>query len=213
MILVFAIGLANAELLRVGPGENSLWVISSNSSETVLQYRISNFERQRVDINGEAYNRIRLPKEGISQDKGMPELPVYNRSIIIDGISRMKLEVYDLEYLEMKLPVAPSKGVITRDINPETVPYTFAPVYGESGFYPQQIAKLSEPYILRDFRGITIQTAPFAYDPQPLLRRRWQRSKLLAGRRERYVSRYLYRKILCRDYCSSNRSGKQSYRL
>lgn len=166
MILVFAIGLANAELLRVGPGENSLWVISSNSSETVLQYRISNFERQRVDINGEAYNRIRLPKEGISQDKGMPELPVYNRSIIIDGISRMKLEVYDLEYLEMKLPVAPSKGVITRDINPETVPYTFAPVYGESGFYPQQIAKLSEPYILRDFRGITIQTAPFAYDPQ-----------------------------------------------
>jgi hypothetical protein len=73
MILVFAIGLANAEVLRVGREKTPLGAEFEQYRDS-LQYRISNFERQRIEINGEEWNRIRLPKEGISLDKGMPEL-------------------------------------------------------------------------------------------------------------------------------------------
>ncbi|GAB1365974.1 hypothetical protein MASR1M36_08450 [Candidatus Cloacimonadaceae bacterium] len=172
MILLLLLGLGlQAELVQLGSGENTLSVLSSSESETVMQFNINQFEKQQIEINGSAWYQIRLPKEGITQDKGFPELPVFNRSIIISNSARMKLEVFDLQYQDFSLNVAPSKGVITRDINPASVPYTFDNVYLSSGFYPEQMAGLSMPYILRDFRGITIKTTPFAYNPEKQLLR------------------------------------------
>jgi len=163
MLLVF--GLA-AETTTLGGGSNSVTVLSSSGSETVLQYQIGRFEQTRVQIGGEDWYHINLPKEGITQDKGAPQLPVFNRSIIIDPTARMRLELLDAQYQDFPVAVAPSKGVITRDIDPDTVPYSFGDVYQRDGFYPQNVAELSEPYIMRDFRGIVVQTTPFAYNPK-----------------------------------------------
>ncbi|PKN72043.1 MAG: gingipain R, partial [Candidatus Cloacimonetes bacterium HGW-Cloacimonetes-3] len=164
-LALFAAFALSAETVTLGTGDNSLSVVSSSTTETILQYRVNSFEKEAVQINGAEWYHIRLPKEGITQDKGMPELPVFNRSIIIDNNAFMKLEMYDLEYQDIKLPVAPSKGVITRNIDPKTVPYTFDKVYLSGNFYPEAVADLSQPYILRDFRGITIKTTPFSYNP------------------------------------------------
>ncbi|MCB5285046.1 MAG: C25 family cysteine peptidase [Candidatus Cloacimonetes bacterium] len=163
MLLVF--GLA-AETTTLGGGSNSVTVLSSSGSETVLQYQIGRFEQTRVQIGGEDWYHINLPKEGITQDKGAPQLPVFNRSIIIDPTARMRLELSDVQYQDFPVAVAPSKGVITRDIDPATVPYSFGDVYQRDEFYPQNVAELSEPYIMRDFRGIVVQTTPFAYNPK-----------------------------------------------
>ena len=89
MLLVF--GLA-AETTTLGGGSNSVTVLSSSGSETVLQYQIGRFEQTRVQIGGEDWYHINLPKEGITQDKGAPQLPVFNRSIIIDPTARMRLD-------------------------------------------------------------------------------------------------------------------------
>ena len=154
-----------AETVTLGSESNALNVLHSSDNETVLQYKIGTFEKESVQIDGEKWFHVSLPKEGHSQDKGFPQLPVFNRSIVIPGSSAMHLEVYDIQYEDITLPIAPSKGVITRDINPATVPYTFDNIYKSEDFYPTDIASLSEPYIMRDFRGITIQTNPFAYQP------------------------------------------------
>ena len=156
-------GILSAQAALVSGGKNSIEVLYSNAEETVLQYKIGDFERRAIEIEGKSWYHIALPKEGHSQERGMPELPVLNRSIIIDNNAHIRLEVYDIEYTDLRLPVAPSKGIIYRDTNPDTVPYTFDAIYQESSFYPSEIATLSEPYILRDFRGITIKTNPFAY--------------------------------------------------
>jgi len=165
-LLILSISVFATEAIKLSNGDNSIQVISSTDTETLLQYNISYFETNKVTINGSEWTHINLPKEGITQDKGFPQLPVFNRSIVIDNYARMKLEVYDVQYKEIKLNVAPSKGVITRNINPDTVPYTFNEIYQGKEFYPAQIAELSEPYILRDFRGITVKTTPFAYNPE-----------------------------------------------
>ncbi len=162
--LVLIVSAVFAEIVSFGSGDNTINVIASSEMETVLQYNISNFEQSKVIINGADWYQIRLPKEGITQDKGNPELPVFNRSIIINNSALMHLQVSDVQYQDFQLAVAPSKGVITRNINPATIPYTFGKVYQDKNFYPSEIAELSEPYILRDFRGITIKTVPFAYN-------------------------------------------------
>jgi hypothetical protein len=65
----------------------------------------------------------------------------------------------------MALHVAPSKGNLTRDIDPDSVPYTFADFYQSTGSYPLETAYLTEPFILRDYRGITVRFQPFVYYP------------------------------------------------
>ncbi|HQQ68344.1 MAG TPA: C25 family cysteine peptidase, partial [Candidatus Cloacimonadota bacterium] len=129
----------------------------------VLQYHISTLEAEQIQIGGQTWHHIFLQEEGHLQLKGEPQLPVINRSIIIGNNAKMKLEVFDVEYTDLKLAIAPSKGVITRDIDPQTVPYEFGATYLSGSVYPSKIATLSDPYILRDFRGITVQTTPFAY--------------------------------------------------
>lgn len=165
LLALIIVGTLFAERISLGSESNSLQVLQSSAQETVLQYQIQHFDTKEVQIRGSSWYHISLPKEGVTQDKGLPELPVFNRSITIDGMARMKLEIFDIEYTDIKLAIAPSKGVITRNIDPATVPYEFDPVYQGNRFYPEKIATLSEPYILRDFRGITIKTTPFAYRP------------------------------------------------
>jgi agmatine/peptidylarginine deiminase len=164
-LFILSVTLLMSQTIRLNNGDNSISVLSSSETETILQYDINHFEQTKVEINGSEYYHINLPKEGITQAKGMPELPVFNRSIIISNTARMNYEVYDVRYVDMQIPVAPSKGVITRDQNPAEIPYVFDRVYQEKNFYPANIAELSDPYIMRDFRGVTVRTVPFAYNP------------------------------------------------
>ncbi|MCB5268414.1 MAG: agmatine deiminase, partial [Candidatus Cloacimonetes bacterium] len=164
MLLILVLSLC-AERISLGDETNSLILLSNSDHETILEYRINQFDTSEVKIKGQTWHHISLPGEGFTQDKALPQLPVFNRSIIIDNSARMNLEVFDVQFTDLKLAVAPSKGVITRDVNPDSVPYEFSNVYLSNSFYPNELATLSDPYILRDFRGITVQTTPFAYKP------------------------------------------------
>lgn len=164
-LLVGSVHLLLGETVQINKSSNSVEVLASSEAETILQFRIGSFDTEPVSIAGAVWQHISLPGEGITQDKGYPQLPVFNRSIIIGNEARVELQLYDLQYTDLEMAVAPSKGVITRDIDPASVPYTFDSVYQQEGFYPAQTATLSEPYILRDLRGITVQTYPFAYNP------------------------------------------------
>ena len=155
-----------AETVLTGAGTNTAEVLSSTASETIIQYRIGKYEKTPVKIDDSVWYQINMAKEGKLLEAGHPDLPVFNRSIIIDDQALMKLEVYDVEYMDAVLPVAPSKGNLYRNVNPDDVPWTFDSVYSKSEFWPGEIASLGEPYILRDYRGIVIQTSPFAYNPK-----------------------------------------------
>ncbi|HRV10149.1 MAG TPA: C25 family cysteine peptidase [Candidatus Cloacimonas sp.] len=163
VLLLLSINL-KAELVTAGNGKNEVTLLEDNETETILQYRIAEFEKTKISLEGEDWYHIKLPKEGITQDKGFPELPVLNRSIIIPDQALMAIRVFEVEFTDYQLRILPSKGVITRDINPDEVPYPFNDIYKNNCFYPKDIATLSEPYILRDFRGITILANPFAYN-------------------------------------------------
>ncbi len=170
LLLIIALITATINVFATGNfnlngGDTGYRILSSDEHETRIEYVIGSYHKAPVLIDGIEYFHVSLAKEGISQDKGKPQLPVYNRSVIIPNSSRMEVEVYDIQYTDIQILVAPSKGVITRDINPADVPYSFSDIYRENMFYPGNIVTLSEPYIMRDYRGITIQTNPMAYNP------------------------------------------------
>ncbi|SDC04012.1 C25 family cysteine peptidase [Williamwhitmania taraxaci] len=100
------------------------------------------------------------------QEKGAPDLPKYTRSVIIPDNAKMVMEVIPGEFEEFtNVLVAPSKGVITRDKDPQQIPFTFGKEYTENKFYPEELATLASPYIIRDFRGQAISFNPIQYNP------------------------------------------------
>ena len=104
---------------------------------------------------------------GVSMLKeGAPDLPVFTTSIQIPDLAKMQLEVISSEYIDVSVEsVIPSRGNITRDININLVPFKKGLTYDKNSFYPDNIAFLRSPYIIRTKRGQTVVFQPFQYNP------------------------------------------------
>jgi len=163
-LLMLVTSISFAEVITINDDQFSVNVLSSSENETVIEYNLGNFNREPVVVNGETYYNLTLAKEANSFDKGAPSLPFITRSIIIPDASLMNVSVLESEYVEYNMQIIPSKGILSRQIDPEDVPYDFSDLYQQDSFYPETTATLGEPYIMRDFRGITVKAQPFTYN-------------------------------------------------
>ncbi len=141
-------------------------VIDGRWGNTTLECRVSSFESEAIQIDGDIYNIISLPGEPRLQQEGAPALPHLAVSIVIPDDAATGLQVLETEYTDYPgMRPEPSKGVITRDIDPATVPYSFGPEY-DTVVFPASTARLDSPYILRDFRGQVVHFQPFVWLPE-----------------------------------------------
>jgi hypothetical protein len=165
-LLMAFFAVLNAEQVTVSSHSNEIRLIQSTPDNMVLELTLGQFNRETVQIQGETWYHLNLKKEGLTLDMGLPQVPVMAGSVIIPNTAQMSLQTTSSEYVELNMPVAPSKGNLTRDIDPDTVPYTFDEFYNGTDPYPAEQAYLTEPFILRDYRGITVRFQPFQYYPQ-----------------------------------------------
>jgi hypothetical protein len=144
-------------------------VLENTADRVVIQYQVGGYEMGQVAINGEPYTTIRLPHEPVLLSAGAPELPHITRSIVIppSGGVTVSIDPETAAYEEIEgIAVAPSKGNLYRNQNPDDVPYEFnKTAYATDAFYPGTLVETHEPYILRDFRGVVVDVYPFQYNP------------------------------------------------
>ena len=117
-------------------------------------------------------NRITFPGSVPILESGAPELPRMARSIIIPDLAHMELSVLETEFIDVPVEnIEPSKGNLTRDIDPSTIPYTYGKPYQTDEWYPGNFVFMREPYIMRSLRGQTVVLQPIQYNPiQRILR-------------------------------------------
>ena len=117
-------------------------------------------------------NRITFPGSVPILESGAPELPRMARSIIIPDLAHMELSVLETEFIDVPVEnIEPSKGNLTRDIDPSTIPYTYGKPYQTDEWYPSNFVFMREPYIMRSLRGQTVVLQPIQYNPiQRILR-------------------------------------------
>lgn len=157
-------GTAEAAWVSLGGSPGSpveVTVVESTPERIVLHYVIPGFEAVPVNIDGKTYYDLSFPEESTIERRSDPELPHICRSVIISD--RQKMQVREVEAETMLLtgyPVVPSKGTLPRTIDPSTVPFAFGPAYASSEFYPSERVSAGPPYILRDYRGLTVEVLP-----------------------------------------------------
>ncbi len=141
-------------------------VVAADDTRTVIEYEFGSFAKSPVDIDGDTYYAITIGTEGNMLERGLPGLPVVARSIIIPDDAAMDVRVLGMSYVDFEdVPVAPSKGVISRNIDPATVSYDFDSFYQTDQWFPEEVVHAREPYIMRDVRGQTIVLSPAQYNP------------------------------------------------
>lgn len=171
--LFFVSGLTFAEWYSVSidsqqGAKSSVQVLASSYYSTVLKFNLEGFELNPIIIDGKEYSQIILPDYTDTQDRGYPQLPKVTKNVMIPvSTSDIQIKVLSIKQEEMDLGIiAPSKGVIMRNVNPEDVSYTFSSFYNAKGFsvYPKNYLKVSKKFILRNAAGINLMIYPFQYN-------------------------------------------------
>jgi len=145
---------------------NNVTLMSSDVNESVLKFTIEEYDFNEVQTAKGPMLELLVPDTGKMMTKGAPALPKMAASVLIPDSAGMKVDVVSSDFIELHdIDLAPSKGNLTRDVDPDDLPYTFGKQYKKDAFYPKKLARLRTPHIVRDFRGQTVVVHPFMYNP------------------------------------------------
>jgi hypothetical protein len=136
------------------------------SGQHELLFTLDGFTIDVVNLQGDDYSRIVFDGRIVTEKKGFAALPYLNASVMLDAQKNVTLQVIPGDYEDIPLshPLVPSRGVIYRNQDPATVPYTIDPRSITDSWYPVALAENTEPFILRDIRGTSVYVYPFQYN-------------------------------------------------
>ncbi|MEO6305693.1 MAG: C25 family cysteine peptidase, partial [Bacteroidia bacterium] len=97
---------------------------------------------------------------------GFPQVLRSSVSLAIPNNAIPKLEILSSNFTEVNnVSIAPSKGSLMRNIDPNDVPYTFGNVYQMNNFYPTAFAEINSTYLLRHQKGVSLSVLPVQANP------------------------------------------------
>ncbi len=155
------------------PMESELTLLSSDFNTSIIEVINHGFWKQNIRmVNNQQEVLISAENTTPLLVKGAPDLGKLTASVAIPDLARMQITILEEEYTDLQdVHIIPSKGNLTRDIDPDDVPYEYGREYQADAFFPGVPAELRTPHIIRDVRGQTIVIYPFRYNPvQGILR-------------------------------------------
>ena len=146
------------------PAGPEVTLISSSEKQVVVDFSIGGFYLTSVSTPNGTQQIVSVPKMAPMLTAGAPDLPQFPVPAIIGDLAEMEVSILKSEFTDYQnVEIAPSKGNLSRQVDPKNVPYTYGPMYSQDAFYPEAQASLDAPYILRDFRGQNIMVKPFTW--------------------------------------------------
>jgi len=154
----------------------SIEVLSDGPLGTSLRFTFADPVVTQIRIDGAPWDVVRLGNESVTVEAGEPSLPDVSRSVSIPGDAAVRVRMIHGTYRDFEgFSIAPSKGTIYRDVNPDDVPYSFSDVYTTAGFWPAELVSMREPHIIRTARGVVVTVNPLQWDPSTGTLRVWER--------------------------------------
>ena len=138
-------------------------VISSDIKTTIIEFKLDDFNLVPVQTPNGIMHLARLDNGASILKQGAPDIHKISRSIIIPDNADMKIEIISSDFTDYEnIFIAPSKGNLSRLINPVNVPYEFGSEYSQDAFFPSTVANLQSPYILKICGGRQLIFIPFS---------------------------------------------------
>ena len=147
----------------VKPEEPS-WTVDKLSEDLLkISFSLNGYHIENLK---NSKNKISFPKSVSALKAGVPDLPLIAKSIIIPNLTNTSFSISESEFIEIEIDnIMPSKGNLTRDIDPSSIPLSYGKEYETDDWYPQDIVFMRDPYIMRSVRGQAIVMQPVQYNP------------------------------------------------
>lgn len=148
------------------PVDPVIQIISETENEIVLQITIQGFYTNTVTTSHGNQTIPFLSNGNPLLIKDAPDIPKLTASLIIPDDAGMNVEILETNYTDLEgYDIAPSKGNLTQDIRPSSIPFIYGETYSKDEYFPSKVADLVHPYIIRDFRGQSLNIYPIQYHP------------------------------------------------
>ena len=141
-------------------------LVLSSENEIIVDVKTGDFRMEEVVTPDGIKFIVTADDMATTLVKGAPSLPMFPISMIIDDKAEMEVSIIKSTFTDYEnVEVAPSKGNLSRQVNPDDVDYVYGEMYQQNAFYPASQAALQTPYIIRDFRAQNVMVYPYAYNP------------------------------------------------
>jgi len=152
-----------APLYSTFQGKGAVLDISKTGPEyTSIRFDGSSLERQTIVKDYESYDFIGIDGEAVVTDDGSPALPYVSRFYRIPSRGGVDLVVTSAEYELVEnydaLPYTAEGNEFRRSSKNEAI-------YSRDEWFPANVAEMSEPMIMRDFRVVTVRINPVQVNP------------------------------------------------
>jgi len=146
--------------------ETQINLLSEKSQSMQLEFKFNAYALEKISTSKGMKSLLKIPNCSRTKLEGAPDLPKISQALAIPEAAGMELKIINSEYIELdNIDLVPSKGVISRDKDPKSIPYVYGEVYFKDEFYPSNIAETANPYIIRNVRGQNVIVYPVQYNP------------------------------------------------
>ena len=167
-IIIISIGLAQTPKALYSNSKklNKSVVLNSDINQTKISFVLDAYEKNTVPTSRGQAAIYKAPK-GVSMLKqNAPDLLKFTAPIVVPDRAKMEVVVTKSTYKDYSnVLIAPSKGNLYRNIEPEKISYVYGNEYSQNKFFPEKLVDLGNPYIIRDYRGQSVNFYPFQYNP------------------------------------------------
>ena len=141
-------------------------LVDMTQDEIILDFNLGAYSIETVEKDGQIFNYVDFPGKVTTNEKGFPELPFLNASVVLPDTANFTVEVVSKNFKDLKteFPVLPSRGTIYRNQDPSKIPYKISKKALRKKWYPKKLVTSGKPFILRDVRGANIYVFPFRYN-------------------------------------------------
>ena len=114
------------------PSKPEVKLISSTERQIVVDFSLGGFYLTKVNTPNGIQQVVSVPKMASMLEAGAPDLPQFPVPAIIGDLAEMEVSVTKSDFTDYQnVEIAPSKGNFSRQIDPETVPYTYGEMYSQ----------------------------------------------------------------------------------
>ena len=148
------------------PAPAKITLESSNIETSIMKVKLDGFFLNNISTPEGNSNIVSVEEGTPILEKGSPDLYKLAASVIIPNLANMSVKITNSSFMDFEnIEVAPSKGNLTRDMDPSKIPFEYGSPYQTNSFYPEKLVELRDPHIVRDYRGQTVVIYPFQYNP------------------------------------------------
>ncbi len=132
-----------------------------DAATTEVTVTIPGLDLARRTVDGSTYDVVTIPTCAPRLTAGEPELPLLARALRLPDAGTPELTIVSAEWsrLDGILPI-PSRGPLSRAVDPATVPLTRGAAYAADAIWPADVASLGRPFLVRNQRGVALRLNP-----------------------------------------------------